>query len=349
MSKSICQSMGRFSSTWRTFAATSLALSLITLIAGTQLPAMAAWHPPGPTQAAPVKRAVVRSATVHFRWHMAKNARGYDLRVARDRRFSMGMQTVHMRTLKARLCSRRGAGTGRCARPASSTRAGRISRNYGAPHGDVYPPTRPSALRVTAVAENSITVTFGAAKDDRGVVRYELLGGGKVLARGAAAPLTALGLPCATCLRCACAPRRRRARLAALARRNARSRPCTDKLAPDAPGNMRAITVADTSVALAWDPARDPDGSVRRYAVYRNGVLLGCRRAPASWPAAWRPRRRTTSRSPRSTAAITARPTAPSTRRRRLRCLRPGPPTRTCSRPPARASRTCNATTGRSP
>ena len=28
-------------------------------------------------------------------------------------------------------------------------------------------------------------------------------------------------------------------------------------------------------MALSWDPARDPDGSVRRYAVYRNGVLLG--------------------------------------------------------------------------
>ena len=106
MSKSICKSMGRFSSTWRTFAAASLALALITLIAGTQLPAMAAWHPPGPTQAAPLKRAVVRSATVPFRWHKAKNARGYDLRVARDRRFRASMQTLHVRALKARLAAR---------------------------------------------------------------------------------------------------------------------------------------------------------------------------------------------------------------------------------------------------
>ena len=57
--------------------------------------------------------------------------------------------------------------------------------------------------------------------------------------------------------------------------RNARSRAVHRLLAPDAPGNMRAITVADTSVALAWDAASDPDGTVGRYAVYRNGVLLG--------------------------------------------------------------------------
>ena len=44
---------------------------------------------------------------------------------------------------------------------------------------------------------------------------------------------------------------------------------------PTRPANVHAITVADTSVALAWDPAHDSDGSVTRYAVYRNGVLLG--------------------------------------------------------------------------
>ena len=38
----------------------------------------------------------------------------------------------------------------------------------------------------------------------------------------------------------------------------ARTRACTDHVAPAAPANVRAITVADTSVALAWDPARRP-------------------------------------------------------------------------------------------
>ena len=43
------------------------------------------------------------------------------------------------------------------------------------PKGDAYPPTRPTALRVTAVAEDTVTVAFGASKDDGGVARYELL------------------------------------------------------------------------------------------------------------------------------------------------------------------------------
>ena len=91
-----------------------------------------------------------------------------------------------------------GAGTGRCAPRASLNSRWSNIAQIVAPRGDVYPPTRPSALRVTAVAPDSVTVMFGAAEDDRGVARYELLGGGKVLARGAAAPLTAHGLPCAT-------------------------------------------------------------------------------------------------------------------------------------------------------
>ena len=40
---------------------------------------------------------------VPFRWHTAKRARGYDLRVARDRRFRTQMQTVHVRASGAHL------------------------------------------------------------------------------------------------------------------------------------------------------------------------------------------------------------------------------------------------------
>jgi spore germination protein YaaH len=275
MPESICKGMGLFS-TGRKQAVTALTVALAVL-AGTQLTAGAAWHPPGPKQAAPAKRAVVRTAQVPFRWHRARNARGYDLRVARDRRFNGKMQTLHVRGLQARLLLAPGRwfwkvrSTGKI-----NSRWSNIAQIVVRPRGDAYPPSRPAALRVTGIAEDSVTVMFGASHDDRGVVRYELLAGGKLIARGAAAPLTASGLACATLL-----VLRVRAVDAAghLSRTspvaNARTRPCTDRIAPDAPGNVHAISVADTSVALAWDAARDPDGSVRRYAVYRNGVLLG--------------------------------------------------------------------------
>ena len=99
---------------------------------------------------------------------------------------------------------------------------------------------------------------------------------GKLLARGAAAPLTATGIPCATTYVFTVRARDaagNASRPSPVAR--AKTHACTDQLAPSAPGGVRAITVTDTSVTLAWDAARDPDGTVTRYAVYRNGVLLG--------------------------------------------------------------------------
>jgi hypothetical protein len=268
--------MGRFSSIRLGAVATSLALALAVLAAAA-VPADAARRPPGPKQAAPAARSVVRTAQVAFRWHKAKRAKGYDLRIARDRRFTSQMQTVHVRVSSARLLLAPGRwfwkvrSTGKV-----NSRWSNITQVVVRPTGDAYPPTRPTALRVTAVAADSVTVMFGASQDDGHVARYDLLDGSKVIASGSAAPLTAQSLPCATLFTL-------RVRAvdgvghvsAASPVAHARTRPCTDGIPPDAPGNVHAITVSDTSVALAWDVARDPDGSVQRYAVYRNGVLLG--------------------------------------------------------------------------
>ena len=117
---------------------------------------------------------------------------------------------------------------------------------------------------------------FGASRDDGYVARYELLAGGKVIARGSAAPLIAQSLPCATLFTLRVRAVDGVGHVSAMSPvAHTRTRPCTDTIAPDAPGNVHAITIADTSVALAWDVAHDPDGTVKRYAVYRNGVLLG--------------------------------------------------------------------------
>jgi hypothetical protein len=187
------------------------------------------------------------------------------------------MQTVHVRRAAARLLLLPGRwfwkvrATGRV-----NSRWSNIMQVVVRPKGDAYPPTRPTALRVTAVAADSVTVMFGASRDDGGVARYELLGNGRVIARGATAPLTAQSLPCATLfvLRVRAVDAVGHVSAASPVA-HARTRPCTDTVPPDAPGNVHAITVADTSVALAWDAAHDADGSVGRYAVYRNGALLG--------------------------------------------------------------------------
>jgi spore germination protein YaaH/chitodextrinase len=268
--------MARFTMTSRGCTLLVLAASILALAVLTS-PADAARRPPGPAQAAPKPRAVVTTSKVPFRWRKAKHAHSYDLRVARDRGFKSQMQTLRLRGAKTQLLLLPGRWFWKVRSAGKvNSRWSNIRQVVVRPKGDPYPPTRPTALRVTAVAENSVTVTFGASRDNRAVARYELLAGGRVVARGVTAPITAQGLACATVF-----VFRVRALDAAghvsqdspVAR--ARTRACTDHAPPAAPANIRAITVADTSVALAWDPAVDSDGTVRRYAVYRNGVLLG--------------------------------------------------------------------------
>jgi spore germination protein YaaH/chitodextrinase len=269
--------MGRFSPTRLRSAGATFAVVLAAALA-VAVPADASRRPPGPKQAAPAPRSVVRSAQVPFRWHTAKRAKGYDLRIARDRRFRTQMQTVHVRVVGAKLLLTPGRwfwkvrSTGKV-----NSRWSNIMQVDVRPKGDAYPPSRPTALRVTGVAADSVTVMFGASHDDGHVARYELLAGStKVIARGTAAPLTALSLACGTTFTLRVRAVDGAGHVSATSPvAHARTRPCTDNSVPDAPGNVHAITVADTSVALAWDAAHDAGGTVTRYAVYRNGALLG--------------------------------------------------------------------------
>ncbi len=164
------------------------------------------------------------------------------------------------------------------------------------PKGDPYPPTRPTALRVTAVAENSVT------RDVRRLARTT-----------AASRATSCWRATARCSRAASSrpdhrtgpglrddlrlprarARRRRPRLARLpGRARADARLHRSRWRRPRPANMRAITVADTSVALAWDPAVDADGTVR-----------ALRRLPQRRPA------RAARRRPASSRAASRRPT----------------------------------------
>jgi spore germination protein YaaH len=267
--------MGRSFLCRRRRGATAFAAAFVVLSASA-LPADAARRPPGPAQAAPKPRAVVATARVPFRWAPASKA-GYDLRVGRDRAFTKSMQTLHVRAARAVVLLLPGRWYWKVRSSGGiNSRWSNIRQVTVRPKGDAYPPTRPTALRITSVGQDSVTVMFGAASDDHAVTAYVLASGGKVLARGKAAPLTATGIPCATTyvftVRALDAAGNA-SQPSPVAR--AKTHACTDQLPPDAPAAMRALTVADTSVALAWDPAHDADGTISRYAVYRNGVLLG--------------------------------------------------------------------------
>src|SRR3954452_22702248 len=158
--------MGRSPLSRRSRAAAPLAAALVALAAAA-LPADAARRPPGPLQAAPKPRAVVATARVPFRWAPAERATGYDLRVARDRAFAKGMQTVHVRRARAQVLLLPGRWFWKVRSDAGmNSRWSNIRQVLVRPTGDAYPPTRPTALQVTAVGQDTVTVMFGAASDD---------------------------------------------------------------------------------------------------------------------------------------------------------------------------------------
>ena len=319
------------------------------------LPADAARRPPGPAQAAPKPRAVVahRAGAVP----LAEGQARAGLRPARRPRPRLQVadaDAARARRQGAARCCCPAAGTGRCARRASSTRAGRTSaRSSCARRATPIRRRGRRALRVTAVAADSVTVTFGASTDDAAVARYELLAGsGKVLARGAAAPLTAPGPRLRDDLHAARArARRRRPRLAGLARRARAHAPVhRPAAAPDAPGERardhgrrheRRARLGSGARLRRHRPAlrRLPQRRAARPARIAPGFLAAQPRARDAVPLHGRGDRR---RQP-PLARRRARPHDAGAAARR-----PGPPTPTCSRRPARASTTCSATTCRS-
>ena len=309
--------MGRFPSTRLRRAATSLALALAVL-AVAALPADAARRPPGPgAGGAEAARGRAHGSRCPFRWRKAKRARATTCASPATAASRTQMQTVHVRGARAHAAAAAGtlvlegallgqgqlalvehpagrrAPEGRRLPAVAADGAARHGRRTGRRHGHVRRlDGRPRASRATSCSR--------ARQGAR---------------RGAAAPLTAPGSParrpsCCGCARvdarrpCLAWPRRSPAPGAPVHRHSCR---------PRRPADVHAITVADTSVALAWDPAHDPDGTVMRYAVYRNGVLLGQPHSTRSWPRIWRPQRPTPSRSWRSTVAATSPTRAPWT------------------------------------
>ena len=134
---------------------------------------MAAWHSRADAgRAGEARRSALRRGP--FRWHRAKKARGYDLRVARR----PALSNWHADDPRARARRRHRARAGALVLEGARHRQAQLAlvehrADHVAARGDVYPPSRPSALRVTAVAETA-SRDVRRIQDDRGVVRYEL-------------------------------------------------------------------------------------------------------------------------------------------------------------------------------
>jgi spore germination protein YaaH len=150
------------------------------------------------------------------------------------------------------------------------------------PSKDVFAPTRPGALRVTAVASSTVQLSFIASKDDVKVAGYRVLANDAPVATSSTTSPTVSGLACATVYTFTVSaldgagnaskpspPARAKTRSC-----GAGGTPARTVVAPEplsVPIGLTTSGPTDHSVALSWSGG----GGAVGFAVYRNGVLLG--------------------------------------------------------------------------
>lgn len=139
--------------------------------------------------------------------------------------------------------------------------------------GDTSPPSAPSSPQVTGVTATSISLSWTASSDNRGVEAYGLYRNDTLDHSATGLTSSFTGLVCGTTytlgIDAVDAAGNRSAKTAV----STSTAPCPDAQAPTTPGNLRTTSVTQTSAAIAWDPSSD-DGGVLGYGVYWSGVRV---------------------------------------------------------------------------
>lgn len=147
--------------------------------------------------------------------------------------------------------------------------------SYTLAASDSTPPTAPTGLAAASVASTAVDLTWAAATDNIGVVRYEVLRNGGVVGESATTSYTDTGLSPSTAytytVRAVDASSNVSPDSAALA---VTTQPPADTTPPSAPTNLAASSVTSSSVVLGWTAATD-DRGVTGYRIYRDGTQVG--------------------------------------------------------------------------
>jgi spore germination protein YaaH len=235
-------------------------------------------RPHGPKLVAPGAAITLTTSKVAFHWKHGAGTGRFDLRLARNRSFTSGLQTIAVRRTGATVTLAKGAwywkvrSHGRIASRWSNTRMVRVR-----PSKDVFAPSRPGALRITAETDTTATLAFVASKDDVGVAGYRVLANGKRLADATTTAPALSGLTCATLYTFTVVALDAAGNVSQPSPpAHMRTRSCSATSAAAAqplsvPVGLTAATVTDRTVALTWSGG----GGAVGFAVYRNGVLLG--------------------------------------------------------------------------
>lgn len=141
---------------------------------------------------------------------------------------------------------------------------------------DRRPPTRPRNPVVAGAAERSVSVSWNASRDDRGVAGYGLYRNGAYVGTSSSPPATWGGLRCSSYVLAVDAVDRagNRSAKSVLAASPACSRPpSADDEPPSVPQGMAFPGKTKTSVSLVWDASTDNVG-VAGYGLYRSNVRV---------------------------------------------------------------------------
>ena len=153
-----------------------------------------------------------------------------------------------------------------------STRALIVAATTACP--DTQPPTQPGSVWQVAVTSSSVTLGWGAASDDLGVIGYEVLSDGGLAGSTATTQYAVSGLACGTMhtlgVRALDAAGNRSTTASVLMATS----PCPDSSAPSTPGALVIRGSNETSVTLSWASSSDNVGVIG-YQVYRDGAAVG--------------------------------------------------------------------------
>ncbi|MGW5054240.1 fibronectin type III domain-containing protein [Actinokineospora sp. NPDC004072] len=140
---------------------------------------------------------------------------------------------------------------------------------------DTEGPTPPTGLTATETTQSSVTLSWGESSDNVGVTGYDVLSGGSVVKTTTGTTATVDGLRPDTAYSFTVVAKDAAGNTSAPSNQvDTRTRPAPDTQAPDSPANLRATATTPTSIALAWDAARDNVG-VTEYEVFRGSTSLG--------------------------------------------------------------------------
>lgn len=138
---------------------------------------------------------------------------------------------------------------------------------------DTTPPSVPTGLAATAIAEKSFTLSWSAATDNVGVTGYEVYRGGVSLGTTALLAMPVAGLAPATGYAMRVRARDAAGRWSALSTALA-VETLADTTPPAVPTGLAASAVTATSFTLGWAATTDNVG-VTAYEVFKNGTSLG--------------------------------------------------------------------------